>query len=205
MKRTISSIAFLLTSVLVITPVVHSQLKSADQTPQSSFPVTLTGKETFQKLVKAGKYDSVDEELLDVNPKPATIHKTVTRLMLVSFLEDFPIEELPARLAKAGLHPATLYEQLAFGAQYPKEQLLQGRPILSPDATLEFVDTYDEEKLIRKYYVYLRGVGDKRILGVSDVGMFWNKNWRCLAAQLADTENTTAPLPDGKSAGQKGR
>lgn len=196
MKRIASLISFFVAFLLAITPVVHSQPRPElskvfpiNQLPSGDFVITLTGKETFQKLVKAGKYDSVDEELLDINPKQSPSRKIETNLTLVTFFQDFPIEEIPARLAKLGLRPATLIELLAFGAQYPGEQLLQGRPILSPGATLEFVDTYDdEEKLIRKHHIYLRGVSDKRILGINYAGSFWNKNWRCLAAQLTEAE-----------------
>lgn len=196
--------AFILASTLAIIPVVQGESAIVES---KSFSITLTGKESFQKLIKTGKYYSVDEELTEVNPKPAHLEKGEKILTLVEFPETIPIpmEYVVAQLKASGLRPATVFELLAFGAKYPNEQLLAGRPILSPAATLEFVDMYDEEKMIQKYHIYLRGVSDKRMLSTNYAGMFWSKHWRCLVAQMTEAETkTTAPLSDGKSAGQKG-
>lgn len=202
MKRTISSIAFLLASTLAIMPVAQGENVSI--VGESTFSVKFTGKESFQKLIKLGKYYSVDEELTEINPKPEKIQKGLKKLSVLKFSETVPMEDVVAQLKARGFRPATVIELLAFGAQEIYAQDFDGSPILSPDAALEFVDTYDEERMIQKNYIYLRRIGDKRILSVNTIGSFWNKNWRCLAVKLVDEEYKTG-TPPNKSANQERR
>ena len=152
---------------------------------QKIFPLMVDGKKTFQSLIKDGHYTNVDEELVPINPKLAPSANNKINFVLVEWKADLALSEVTKELERLGYRPATLRELLAFGAQFPEEQLLPGKPILAPHAVLR---GRADDEMEHTYFVYLRGVEKQRILGAAIAGSFWNKNWRCLAAQLTDAE-----------------
>ncbi len=90
----------------------------------TTFNVIVNYGASVKQLVKMGKYDHQDLDINDDNFKTQRSGEEPMEAQLVHFGCDMSsAEAILEELDKMGLRPAELHELLAFGVEYPKEQL----------------------------------------------------------------------------------
>lgn len=86
------------------------------------YPVTVDYSKSLKQMIKAGKYDRVNEDISYKNFKLAGVLSATKDVFLMSYDETMSSEEVEKDLDKKGMRACILPELLALGAQYPELQ-----------------------------------------------------------------------------------
>ncbi len=139
---------------------------------------------TLSEMVKAGRYDLVDPEILaskkTVDPK----NFVADDLLLVRFGHSVSTEMVIKSMLRDGLRPATNEELLAFGAAKPEEQ--KKFPIV---ALSSFVDDPNGES----FALCLDRDGNLRILVLYSFDYEWHESCRFLASRVNSARGFVRP------------
>ncbi|MCX6744847.1 MAG: hypothetical protein NTX82_04960 [Candidatus Parcubacteria bacterium] len=129
---------------------------------------------TLTKMIKAGKFDEVDEDINGKHFPLKGVGSQETELVLVHLKKDVTTMEAFGYLARLGLEPAKIEHLLAFGTTFP--ELQEQFPIVALDSVWICYGYY-------KYYPSLYCIGGERKLGISsgDTGGLWSDWCRFLA------------------------
>lgn len=136
------------------------------------YPVTVDYSKSLKQMIKAGKYDRVNEDISYKNFKLAGVLSATKDVFLMSYDETMSSEEVEKDLDKKGMRACILPELLALGAQYPELQkehyiVALGSRGLHPGGS--------------GYVPGLFEVNGRRWLGIYWYGSQWNQNYRFAA------------------------
>ena len=139
---------------------------------QASFPsytVTVNHDQTVKQLIKAGKYDWINDDITDINFPSDEEGKAQLEIFLLSFNRHISSEDAIEKIDKQGLRPATLKELLGLGSQHP--DLQRKNPIVALGSTWRFPRGY-------LYVLVLYRNGSRRRLDLTWFEGGWSSRWR---------------------------
>jgi len=133
-----------------------------------SFPLMINYNYSIRELLMSGSYSLVASTIDFPSFQPTAIGSQVVQVRLFHFSREIESQEILDAFQSASYRPITLFELLAFGMQYPKEQLI------SRIATFHSPENSPPEAFLLYGRFHQRSLGHYRAIG----GMKWPKDSR---------------------------
>lgn len=139
-----------------------------------SFVVFIGWEFSFDEMLKAGNYDSVNPNITKENFRLDDEGKTEEDIFILHLDRTMTSVEAIAEMEKQKLRPATSSHAIYFGARYPEEQTKH--PIIFLGST--WVDSHGDQNV-----PYLDVIDGKRRLGLEWFGRDWYAEFRFAAVR----------------------
>jgi hypothetical protein len=139
-----------------------------------TFTITVDETLSLEELVKEGKYDWSNENIISKNfPLPKNGKKSDKEVFLFHFVKNMSSEAIIALMDKAGYKPATIWDLLSLGASHP--DLQREFPVVALGSVAELVGF--------RFVGCLRRCDSERDADLNDFGREWGGGYRFLAVR----------------------